>query len=248
MVRRRISKIGKVVVVLSGKGGVGKSVLSASLALLMRKAGYRVGLLDADIYGPSAALLLGTRKRPREGKGGLVPPTVAGVKVMSVDLIALGVPLPLMGHEASEVILEMLALTDWGVLDFLVVDMPPSTADILMAVTSLGTDRVVALVVTTPDGLASSVTHRTLELVRSENIPVLGLLENNQSRPTEHRLGRGARNLADEFGIAMLGSIPYDGEILRFVDSKSPGLLSKTAFARAVGSALLGRLPSLHPQ
>lgn len=113
MIRRRLSRVRQVLLVLSGKGGVGKSVVSATLAALLAKSGFDVGLLDADIYGPSSALLFSTDTLPEEGKGGLTPPITRGVKIMSVDLFASGRPLPLTGYGARQVLIELLALTDW---------------------------------------------------------------------------------------------------------------------------------------
>jgi len=117
MIDRRLVLTSRVLLVMSGKGGVGKSVVSAALAGIAAASGLRAGLMDADIYGPSSALLYGAKGLPVEGKSGLVPPILGGVKVMSVDLFASGRPIPLAGSGANEILLELLALTDWGNLD-----------------------------------------------------------------------------------------------------------------------------------
>jgi len=245
MIKRHLHSVGKVVLVLSGKGGVGKSVVSAALAAQLARAGKKVGLIDADVYGPSAALLFNSTSLPEEKEEGLTPPTVGGVKLMSVDLFASGKPIPLTGHGASQVMLELLALTEWGDLDFLIVDMPPATGDIMLTLTSLETGGLEAIVVTMPDVLSTSVAHRVLELLRSGRIQAMGLLE-NMSRPSHGRGaggGRGPRGLAKEFGVRFLGALPYDPGVTDAVNRQDIGALLATGFAeelrRSVASLLL---------
>jgi len=237
MIRSRLRKVGSVVLVLSGKGGVGKSVVSAALAAQLARGGKRVGLMDADIYGPSAALLFNSDLLPEEGEAGLTPPMVGGVKLMSVDLFASGRPIPLTGRGASQVVLELLALTDWGTLDYLIVDMPPATGDIMLTLTSIGGNGLKALVVTMPDVLSTSVAHRVLELLQSGNIATIGVLE-NMSRASQSRRGageRGPRRLAKEFGVPFLGALPYDPRVSAAVDAKDIARLLTTAFAARLG-------------
>ena len=182
MIRKRLENVKRVLLVLSGKGGVGKSVVSATLAAMLAESGLKVGLLDADLYGPSSALLFNARGFPAEGESGLIPPVAGGVKLMSVDLFASGRPIPLTGSAAEQVVLELLALTDWGRLDYLIVDMPPATGDIMMTLTSLGKKGLAAVVVTMPDRLSTTVAHRVLELLQSGDIPTVGVL-GNMMRP-----------------------------------------------------------------
>lgn len=244
MIRRHLKSVGKVVMVLSGKGGVGKSVVSATLAAQLARAGKRVGLIDADVYGPSAALLFNSTSLPEEKEEGLTPPMVRGVKLMSVDLFASGRPIPLTGHGASQVILELLALTDWGELDFLIVDMPPATGDIMLTLTSVGREQLEAVVVTMPDMLSTSVAHRVLELLHSGGIPTMGVLE-NMSRPSQGHTAegeRGARALAREFGVKFLGAIPFDSRITAAVDKQDIGALLATDFAKELGRSVASHL------
>ena len=224
---------------MSGKGGVGKSVVSASLAGIMSESGLKVGLMDADIYGPSSALLFGAKGFPTEGAGGLVPRVCSGVKVMSVDLFASGRPIPLVGSGANEILLELLALTDWGDLDCLVVDMPPATGDIMLTLTSLRKDDVGAVVVTMPDRLSTSVAHRVLQLLRQGQVVTVGVL-GNMVRGSE-RSGRGAvgpRRLAQEFDAPLLGLLPYDPSVLRAVEKGSMEGLLRTRFAGSLRRAM----------
>ncbi len=233
MIDRRLSRVKRILLVMSGKGGVGKSVVSAALAAMVAASGLKAGLMDADIYGPSSALLFGAKGFPAEGESGLVPPIQGGVKVMSVDLFASGRPIPLVGSGANEILLELLALTDWGDLDCLVVDMPPATGDIMLTLTSLRQDGVGAAVVTMPDRLSTTVAHRVLELLRGGRIQTVGVLGNmvgGSGRGVSARSGPG--NLAKEFGVPLLGLLPYDPAVSKAVEAGNVEGLLRTEFAR----------------
>ncbi len=240
MIRRRLSRVRHVLLVLSGKGGVGKSVVSATLAALLAKSGFDVGLLDADIYGPSSALLFSTDTLPEEGKGGLTPPITRGVKIMSVDLFASGRPLPLTGYGARQVLIELLALTDWGKLDCLIADMPPATGDIMQVLTSLENVKTSGLVVSMPDRLSTAVAHRVLELLRTEKVPTIGVLENMHRAEPPRGLGdSGPAKLAKEFGVPFLGALPLDPGVTEAVEKADVGALLKTEFAEGLRKAIL---------
>ena len=237
MIRSRLRKVGSVVLVLSGKGGVGKSVVSAALAGIVAGSGLKAGLMDADIYGPSSALLFGAKGFPVEGESGLVPPTLGGVKVMSVDLFASGRPIPLAGSGANEILIELLALTDWGDLDCLVVDMPPATGDIMLTLTSLRKDDVGAVVVTMPDRLSISVAHRVLELLKGGGVTTVGVL-GNMVRGSPKEKDSRPRALADEFGVPLLGLLPYDPSVSRAVEKGNIEALLQTEFARGLRKSM----------
>jgi ATP-binding protein involved in chromosome partitioning len=236
MISKRLQSVKMVILILSGKGGVGKSIVSAALAAILEGVGFAVGLMDADIYGPSSALLFDTCSRPREGKRGLIPPVARGVRIMSVDLLAPGRPIPLTGEGARQVVKEMLALTYWGDLDYLIVDMPPATSDIMMIFTSLAKKEIAAFVVTMPDKLSLMVAHRVLQLLDSGRVPIAGVLGNM------HRAGRragavdddGARRLAKEFNVAFLGKLPYDLDVLSATEKGDIKALLRTRFAEAL--------------
>ena len=240
MVKKQLGGVETIILVLSGKGGVGKSVVSASIAAILADQGLAVGLMDADIYGPSSAILFGAHLRPVETKAGLVPPVMRGVKVMSVDLFAPGMPVPLTGRGAGDVVKEMLALTSWGRLDYLVVDMPPATADITLLFTSLRREGLAALVVTTSDRLSLTVAHRMMQILRGGKVPVSGVL-GNMHRPS----GTGAdgpERLAREFRVPFLGELPYDPSVPQAAGSGSVGKLVGTRFGRALRRAAKERL------
>jgi len=240
MIRRRLSDVRHVLLVLSGKGGVGKSVVSATLAAMLAQFGFDVGLLDADIYGPSSALLFGADTLPEEGKGGLTPPITKGVKIMSVDLFASGRPLPLTGYGAKQVLIELLALTNWGKLDCLIADMPPATGDIMQVLTSLESTKTSGLVVSMPDRLSTAVAHRVLELLRTEKVPTIGVLENMSRAGRSRDQGvRGPAKLAKEFGVPFLGAIPFDPGVTEAVEKADVGALLKTEFAAGLRRAII---------
>lgn len=235
MIEHRLESVKKILLVLSGKGGVGKSVVSAGLAAIFREAGCSVGLLDADIYGPSSALLYGARTRPAETEDGLVPPKKAGVSIMSVDFYAPGLPVPLTGAGAREVVKEMLALTWWGGLDFLVIDMPPATSDIMMEITSLHSAKVSAIVVTTPDRLSLAVAHRVLQLLDSAKVPTEGVLGNMYRRlPGGVEEDDRPKKMAEEFGVPFLGALPYDPGVRTAEEKNDIGAIVGTSFGDAL--------------
>jgi len=236
MIARRLKGVKMILLVLSGKGGVGKSVVSAALAAILAKTGLAIGLLDADIYGPSSALLFGAHARPTEGEDGLSPPIVRGVKIMSVDLYAPGKPVPVTGTGSRDVIREMLALTSWGGLDYLIIDMPPATADIAMLFTSLRKKNLAAFVVTTPDKLSLAVAHRVMELLHSGKVPIAGVLGNMYR---SHHVGSSTHDedpqmLAAEFKAVFLGKLPYDAKVLSAVGKSNIEDLLRTRFGEAL--------------
>jgi len=238
MIRKRLSSVRRILLVLSGKGGVGKSVVSATLAALLAGSGFEVGLLDADIYGPSSALLFGADTLPEEGRRGLTPPKKRGVKIMSVDLFASGRPLPLTGYGAGQVLTELLALTDWGKLDCLIADMPPATGDIMQILTSLGNAKTSGLVVSMPDRLSTAVAHRVLELLRTEKVPTIGVLENmRRVGLTRAHGGHGPAKLAEEYGVPFLGALPFDSGVTEAVEKADVGALLRTKFPEELSRA-----------
>ena len=245
--KKRLKPVKAILLVLSGKGGVGKSVVSATFAAILSGSGLRVGLMDADIYGPSSALLFGAHELPAEGAEGLTPPVRGGVKVMSVDLFAKGKPIPLTGSAAQQVVLELLALTDWGELDCLIVDMPPATGDIMLSLTSLGKKEVAAVVVTMPDRLSVTVAHRVLQLLKSGRVPTIGVLGNmlRHSRAGGAPEGSGPRKLAREFSVPLLGLLPYDGGVTRAVERSDIGALMGTRFAEQLRLSMRPFIASL---
>ena len=243
IIERRFRRIDFTLLVASGKGGVGKSLVSATLAAEAAKSGLAVGLLDLDLHGPSSAAILGVEAFPEEKEDGLVPPEAAGVKVMSVDLFVRGRPVPVCGWGKREVIKEIMALTDWGRLDLLVVDLPPGTGDEVLTAASSIRGKRGAIIVTIPSALSVKVARRAAELLMDMGIPLIGVVENmaglrvgsEEVRP----FGRGeAERLASELGIPLLGSLPIDPAASSAADASDVDSLLKSEFAAAVRRVL----------
>lgn len=215
----KLKKVGKIVIVASGKGGVGKSLVSSSLAIASAEMGYKTGLLDLDLHGPSAHKILNFKGDVVASKSGLKPPVVRGVKLMSLGLISDKDPLPFKGEGKRSIISLLIALTEWGDLDHLFIDMPPGTGDetilSIRALKNLGNST--ALVVTTPSHLSISVVARLINLLRGEGIRILGLVENMSYVRCGASLVRPFGSIDEEFlrayGLSILTSLPMDPKI-----------------------------------
>jgi ATP-binding protein involved in chromosome partitioning len=227
--------IRNVIAVASGKGGVGKSTMAANLALALALEGARVGVLDADIYGPSQPRMLGLQgERPvsRDGKR-LEPLEAHGVKVMSIGfLIEEEQPMVWRGPMVTQALTQLLSDTNWGELDYLVVDMPPGTGDIQLTLSQ----RVPvsgAVIVTTPQDIALLDARKGLRMFQKVQIPVLGVIE-NMSTHVCSRCGHeepifgtgGGGRMADQYGVALLGQIPLDIRIRQETDAGRPTVVA----------------------
>ena len=230
-------RIRRIVAVSSAKGGVGKSTLTANLAVALAKAGYRTGVLDADIYGPSQPMMFGVEDyRPEgeniEGKEWIVPAEAYGVKVMSIGFfIPPGDALMWRGPMATNALRQMIHQTLWGPLDFLLLDLPPGTGDVHLSVISeMKVDG--ALIVTTPQRVALADVVRGVHMFRNEkvNIPILGLVENMAwFTPAElpdnryYIFGEGeAARIAEQEKLPLLASIPLIRSVSEAADSGRP--------------------------
>ena len=208
-----------VIAVGSGKGGVGKSTVAASLAIGLQMCGAKVGLMDADIYGPSIPHLLGVHQRPeiaeQQGPDGKVirriqPIDAAGLKVMSIGfLVAPDEPVIVRGPILHGTIRQFLTETAWGDLDYLIIDLPPGTGDIALTLSQL-LGLAGAVVVCTPQQLAIIDAVKAINMFRKVKIPLLGVVENMSGEI----FGRGgAKQKAAEMGVPFLGEIPIDANI-----------------------------------
>jgi ATP-binding protein involved in chromosome partitioning len=214
--RRRLSEIGTVLPVVSSKGGVGKSLLSTVLALLLSRRGYRTGLLDLDFHSPSVHLILGERGKPREDRG-LLPAEVRGLKFLSVIHFSGERPLLLRKEGISSSLLELLSTTRWGALDYLVIDMPPGSGDELLELLRLAREAEF-LVVSTPSRLCRESVERMVRGLREAGARVAGVVENFSSSPSAWK------------GVRLLGRIGYDPELEGAVGRVER--LLQTSFAR----------------
>jgi ATP-binding protein involved in chromosome partitioning len=233
--QRPLPDIANVIAVASGKGGVGKSTVAANLALALAAQGARVGLLDADIYGPSQPRMMGIageRPTTRDGRT-LEPPRGHGIPVMSIGfLVDADQPMVWRGPMVTQALAQMLADTRWGALDYLVVDMPPGTGDIQLTLTQ----RVPvsgAVIVTTPQEIALLDARKGLQMFRKVGVPVLGIVENmglHRCPACGHEShifdSGGGAAIAARYQTALLGQLPLDARIREQADSGAPTVVS----------------------
>lgn len=225
-----------IVAIASGKGGVGKSTTAVNLALALAGEGAKVGILDADIYGPSIPLMLGVAgDRPTSEDGqSLTPPVAFGMQVMSIGfLIDPDQPMVWRGPMVTQALNQMLQQTGWSDLDYLIVDMPPGTGDIQL---TLAQQVPVsgAVIVTTPQDIALLDARKGLQMFRKVNVPVLGVIENMSTHICtecghEEPLfgsGGGAR-MAEDYDVALLGQLPLDLRIREQTDGGHPSVIAE---------------------
>lgn len=265
-----------IVAVASGKGGVGKSTTAVNLALALAAEGASVGLLDADIYGPSQPLMLGISGKPDSPDGKTItPPINHGLQMMSIGLLIDGeAPAIWRGPMATQAFDQMLRLSNWGgpgqPLDYLVVDLPPGTGDIHLSI-SQRAPLTAAIIVTTPQDIALLDAKKGLQMFEKVNVPVLGIVENMATYHCPncgheaHIFGQhGGERLAEACGVPLLGSMPLDLGIREQADSGRPTLVaapdSKVAalyrdMARKLGAGLAllpkdytGKMPGVSVQ
>ncbi len=218
------------VAVASGKGGVGKSTVAANLALALQRLGHTVGLLDADIYGPSQHMMMGCTDRPMVNQDEKIIPVVGnGIGVMSLGfLMDPDTPVIWRGPMVMKALEQFLVDVAWGTLDFLVVDLPPGTGDAQLTITQM-VPLSGAVIVTTPQDVALIDARKGLQMFRKVNVPVLGVVENMSTfvcpacghREEIFKSGGGHRT-ADELGVPFLGEIPIDPQIVLGGDAGTP--------------------------
>ena len=216
----------------SGKGGVGKSTVAVNIAVVLAQTGARVGLLDADIYGPNIPTMMGVRQLPPPKDGKLVPAEAYGVKVMSIGfLVKYNQPLIWRGPMLHSAIRQFLTDVDWGELDYLIVDLPPGTGDAALSLTqSLPLSG--GVIVTLPQQVSLDDALRGLEMFKELNIPVLGVVENMSflELPDGTRMdifgSGGGERLAKRTGVAFLGAIPIDPTVREGSDRGLPVVIS----------------------
>ena len=243
-----------VVAVASGKGGVGKSTVAVNLAVALAQSGLSVGLLDADIYGPSLPRMLGLARKPEVRDGKMIPLEAWGVKCMSIGFLVDGdTAMVWRGPMATGALTQMLGQVEWGALDVLVVDMPPGTGDIQLTLAQKA--RLAgAVVVSTPQDIALIDARRGVKMFAQVNVPVLGIVENMSYFSCPHCGGRtdvfghgGAAAEAARINVPFLGEVPLLLEIRETGDAGAPVCASApqgvaAAAFRAVAAAVAGAL------
>jgi ATP-binding protein involved in chromosome partitioning len=250
-----IEGVKNLVAVASGKGGVGKTTVAVNLALALSRLGAKVGLLDADVYGPNVPLMLGTTEQPRATEARTIIPVEAyGIKVISIGLLAPGdAPMIWRGPMLHSIIQQFLRSVEWGQLDYLVVDLPPGTGDVQLTLIQT-VPLSGAVLVTTPSVVALADVRKAIEMFRQVSVEVLGVVENMSSFicPHCHRsvdvFGHGeGRKIAEIYGVPLLGEIEIDpririggdtGRPVATLGEQAPEARSVYAMARAVKARL----------
>ncbi len=223
----RLEKVKRIIPVVSGKGGVGKSLVSTTLALVLAEKGYKVGLLDLDFHGASDHVILGFEpKEFPEEEYGVIPPTVHGIKFMSIVYYSEDKPTPMRGMEISDALIELLAITRWDDLDYLIIDMPPGLGDQFLDVLRF-LKRGEFLVVATPSKLSMNVVEKLLTLLKERGHRILGIVENLKLDEE-----RDIEELAKRFDVPYLTGIP----LYRDLEDKigKPEELLRTDFAEKI--------------
>jgi ATP-binding protein involved in chromosome partitioning len=235
---KALPNVKNIIAIASGKGGVGKSTLSVNLALALSKEGAQVGILDADIYGPSQPMMLGAMQPPemqtnRENKV-LLPIKRHGIQSMSIGyLIDQATPMVWRGPMVTTALQQLLNDTQWENLDYLIIDLPPGTGDIQLTMAQK-IPVSAAIVVTTPQDLALLDARRAYEMFKKVNIPVLGIVENmsvhvcSQCGHVDSIFGMGGgERLAEEYGIEVLGRLPLNKQIREQTDAGNPTVIAE---------------------
>lgn len=223
-------RIRNVIAIGSGKGGVGKSTTSVNLALALKALGARVGVLDADIYGPSVPAMLGLSGRPESPDNKSIEPMRAfGVEAMSIGfLVEQDSPMIWRGPMATSALTQLFNDTRWGDLDFLLIDLPPGTGDIQLTLAQK-IPVAGAVIVTTPQEIATLDARKALKMFEKVEVPVLGIVENmavhtcSNCGHAEHLFGEGGgQRIAEQYGVPLLGSLPLDIRIREQGDVGTP--------------------------
>ncbi len=227
VIQHRLKQVKRVIAVASGKGGVGKSMVASTLALTLAKQGKEVGLLDLDLYGPSAHLILGFSPDgfPDEDKG-IIPQKIEDIRFMSLVYFSEDKPAAFRGDDVTNIIIELLAITRWDKLDYLIIDLPPGIGDETLDIISY-IPQTEFLVVTTPSKVAFGAVEKLLKMLLEGNHRLLGVVENMVHSPSSFI----AQNMKD-LGVDHLAILPFEKEIETVIGQ--PSQLLSTAFAKDI--------------
>jgi ATP-binding protein involved in chromosome partitioning len=226
--------LGRIIAISSGKGGVGKSTVAANLAVALAQAGFQVGVMDADVYGPNIPRMFGVNERPAVFGGKIRPLEAHGVKLMSLGfLVERDAPAIWRGPIIMKIVNQFLRDVDWGQLDFFIVDLPPGTGDAQLSLVQ-ATHVSGAVIVTTPQEMAVGDALRGAKMFERVGVPVIGVVE-NMSGFTDPETGRrfelfssgGGQRLADEIGAPLLGSVPLQPQLAVLADAGQPILIAQ---------------------
>jgi len=238
-------QIRNTVAVSSGKGGVGKSTVAVNLALALAQTGARVGLLDADVYGPNVPMMIGARGLPGMFQNRIVPVAAHGLRLISIGFFVPAEEAAILrGPMLSSTIKQFLFEVEWGELDYLVIDLPPGTGDAQLTISQV-IPLTGAVMVTTPQAVALHDVRKGVAMFRQLDVPLLGIVENMSWLTCPHgdRLpvfGQGGgRRLAEEFGVPLLAELPYDAATQQGGDTGRPVVVAAPESAQAHAFRLL---------
>jgi ATP-binding protein involved in chromosome partitioning len=225
--------VDSIIAVGSGKGGVGKTTLSVNLAVALAKMGHKVGLMDADVYGPNVPLMLGTNAQPKmAGENRIEPLEAYGLKVISVGFLNPGdKPIIWRGPMLHQIVKQFLGMVEWGQLDYMVVDLPPGTGDIALSLVQ-SVPLTGAIVVSTPSDVSLQDARKAIEMFRQMKVDLVGVVENMSYFVCPHCNHEidifsrgGAEKMSQQFGVPFLGSIELDPEVRKAGDGGKPVVL-----------------------
>jgi ATP-binding protein involved in chromosome partitioning len=247
--------LGRIIAVSSGKGGVGKSTVATNLAVALAQAGNRVGVMDADIYGPNLPRMLGLSGAPPVLNNKIIPLQAHGIKVISLGvMIPRDQPAIWRGPIVMKIVTQFLQDVEWGTLDYLIVDMPPGTGDAQLSLVQ-ATRVHGAIIVTTPQEVSVGDALRGVKMFETVKVPVLGIVENMSwfecphcGKPSPIFGSGGGQRLADEVELPLLAQIPLDPRIVAGGDTGAPAVVAfPTSSAAKALTAFAGRVAELIP-
>ena len=234
LISERLRSIRRIIAISSGKGGVGKSLVASVLALTLARRGLKVGLFDIDFTSPASHIILGVSDVKPEEKNGIVPPMVHGFKYMSIIYYTRDQASPLRGEDFSNALIELLAVTIWGELDFLVIDMPPGISDAVLDILRL-VRKAEFLVVTSSSRLAFETVRKFIDLLFELNVTVLGVIENMKMTDSNF-----VQRKVEERNVKFWGEIPFDRKLEESIGDVEK--LLKTEFGRTLERLILKNL------
>ncbi|HDI52167.1 MAG TPA: ATP-binding protein [Bacteroidetes bacterium] len=234
IIDERLKNIDRVIAVSGGKGGIGKSVIASTVALSLAERGHKVGLLDLDFTSPSTHVILGIDDIFPEEEKGIVPPEIYGIKFMSIVYYTGDGPSPLRGLDISNAMIELLAITRWGNLDFLIVDSPPGIGDATLDTVRL-MKKTEFLVVTTPSRVALATVKKVLTMLKELKSPIIGIVEN--MKITRSSL---VREELEMFNVPFLAEIDFDRKLENTLGDVNR--LLQTNFARSIANKVTPQL------
>ncbi len=250
-IEERLSRIGRILLVLSGKGGVGKSTVAANIAAGLAREGLEVGLLDVDIHGPSIPRMMGLDDSHVITHDGAMLPVefTPNLKVMSIGFLLQGSSDAVIwrGPMKYGVIRQFVGNVEWGDLDWLIVDSPPGTGDEPLSIAQMTAGKASAVIVTTPQKVSVDDVRKSIDFCRKVEVPIAGIVENMSGFVCPHCGGTvdvfetgGGKRLAEESGVPFLGAVPLDPGVVKFCDGGRPCVIggSNSAAGKAFGTII----------